>query len=113
MKWSSIAKSYIGPTLLLGRIRSVRSLESRSQTFDSVSTGKNHTLILPASLLEKNDEVDKSQQFILYHLGGDCIFIERNKEGYVRRLINEWIDTTSTPKKDEENVNQKRRWVVI
>lgn len=60
-------------------------------------------------LMKKNDEVDKSQQFILYHLGGDCIFIERNKEGYVRRLINEWIDTTSTPKKDEENVNQKRR----
>ena len=53
--------------------------------------------------LEKKDSENfGSQRFIKCSLGDDCIFIEESKENYVRSLINEWIDTTSTPKKDDE-----------
>ena len=53
--------------------------------------------------LEKKDSENiGSQRFIKCSLGDDCIFIEESKEYYVRSLINEWIDATSTPKKDDD-----------
>ena len=40
-------------------------------------------------------------------LDNNNIFIKPGSERYVSKLINDWIDTSNTPKKDNERVSGK------
>ena len=58
-------------------------------------------------LKQKNSQLIGSQQFIIMMLDNNNIFIKSGSERYVSKLINDWIDMTNTPKKDDEKSSGK------
>lgn len=58
-------------------------------------------------LKQKNSQLIGNQQFIIMILDNNNIFIKPGSERYVSKLINDWIDTSNTPKKDDERSSGK------
>ena len=58
-------------------------------------------------LKQKNSQLIGNQQFIIMILDNNNIFIKPGSERYVSKLINDWIDTSNTPKKDDERNSGK------
>ena len=58
-------------------------------------------------LKQKNSQLIGNQQFIIMILDNNNIFIKPGSERYVSKLINDWIDTSNTPKKDNERGSGK------
>lgn len=60
-------------------------------------------------LEKKNEELSYSERFIISSLKDNYLFIKPNAEGYVRALVDAWIDRNNTPKKGDEKAHAKQK----